>query len=73
MASGRNHTQTHTHTHTDVRTETILGNQAHTWFKNGSKPANLASYQLYFSILEGNGSVSVVKGSVGFPQVLKSY
>ena len=35
-------TYTNTHTHTDVRTETILGNQAHAWFKNGSKPSNLA-------------------------------
>ena len=26
--------QTHKHTHTDVRTETILENQAHAWFKN---------------------------------------
>ena len=30
---GGGHINTHTHTHTDVRTETILRNQAHAWFK----------------------------------------
>ena len=41
LGGGHTHTYTHTHTHThnkhthtDVRTETILRNQAHAWFKN---------------------------------------